>query len=241
MVFHSRLQLTIDVERTTRSISKLPESQQKILACYIAGAFQTPEGLKHWKEDYDGEVCPFCKQNGNSKKHLFFECPTTHEARQKYANTMDDYREWWEIIFSLPVCTIDVEENMLNRIRYARPVPKASFNFTTSESKTFFTDGSATVADLEVDREAAWAIVEDLCQLDLTREVMIQHYFQQKWQIPPTFKTLQVGMVHGPQTINRAELTAILVIIDGCDKPTIYTDSSYAIHLVLEIIKDPSP
>ena len=37
----------------------------------------------------------------------------------------------------------------------------------------------------------------------------MQHYFQGKWEIPPTFKTLQVGMVRGPQTINRAELTAI--------------------------------
>ena len=197
------------MERTTKTISKLPVSQQKILTCHMAGAFQTPEGLKHWKENYDGEVCPFCKQNGNSKKHLFFECPITTDARQKYASSLENYLEWWEIIFSLPVCTIDVEENMLNRIRYNRPVPKASFNFPTSESKTFFTDGSANVADLEVDREAAWAIVEDLCQLDLTREVMIQHYFQGKWEIPPTFKTLQVGMVRGPQTINRAELTAI--------------------------------
>ena len=38
---------------------------------------------------------------------------------------------------------------------------------------------------------------------------MIEHFFNKKWGIPPTFKTVQVGMVHGPQTINRAELSAI--------------------------------
>jgi len=38
---------------------------------------------------------------------------------------------------------------------------------------------------------------------------MITQCFNGKWGIPPTFQTVQVGMVHGPQTINRAELTAI--------------------------------
>ena len=209
MVIYQRLQLTIDVERTTRNVAKLPVSQQKILACYMAGAFQTPEGLKHWKEDYTGETCPFCKQLGNSKKHLFFECPVTEDARKKYISPTEDAFEWMETIFALPVCTIDVEENMINRIRFGRPPPTATFNYRTSDPKTFFTDGSADVTDLEIDREASWAIVEDLCQLDLTREIMMTHYFHGKWGVPPTFKTLQVGMVRGPQTINRAELTAI--------------------------------
>ena len=48
-----------------------------------------------------------------------------------------------------------------------------------------------------------------LVPINITREVMMTHYFNQSWIIPPTFKTLQVGMVWGPQTINRAELTAI--------------------------------
>ena len=37
----------------------------------------------------------------------------------------------------------------------------------------------------------------------------MEEFFVKKWEIPPTFKTLQVGSVYGPQTINRAELTAI--------------------------------
>ena len=39
--------------------------------------------------------------------------------------------------------------------------------------------------------------------------MMVEHYFKDKWGIPPTFHTLQVGLVRGPQTLNRAELTAI--------------------------------
>ena len=175
----------------------------------MAGAFQTPEGLKRWKESDAGEFCPFCGQSGNSKKHLFFYCQHTEEARQKYEEFLEESFDWSEIIFTLPMCTIFAEENILNRIRYTRNLPKANFRYHGPEIQTFYTDGSATVADLEVDREAAWAIVEDLCQLDITREVMIQQYFRERWEIPPTFRTIQVGMVHGPQTINRAELTAI--------------------------------
>ena len=129
----------------------------------MAGALQTPEGLKHWKDNYDGEICPFCNSPGNSKKHVFLDCPKTAEARQNHKNFMDDLLEWIEIIFPLPICTCIAEENILNRIRYARPLPKANFAYNDGITRTFFTDGSATVADIEVDREAAWAIVEDLC------------------------------------------------------------------------------
>lgn len=163
MVFYQRLQLTIDVERTTRTIAKLSQSQQKVLVCYMAGAFQTPEGLKHWKDGY-GDTCPFCNLPGNSKKHLFLDCPKTAEARQKHQNFLEEHREWVEIIFSLPICTKLPEENLLNHIRYSRPLPTANFRYSNDRLRTFFTDGSATVADLEVDREAAWAIVEDVCQ-----------------------------------------------------------------------------
>ena len=64
-------QLIIDVERTTRMISKLNSSQKKVMVCHMSGAFQTPEGLKHWKEGFDIEICPFCQSSPNSKKHLF--------------------------------------------------------------------------------------------------------------------------------------------------------------------------
>ncbi len=36
--------LTVDVERTTRSIAKMSPPKQKILVSYMSGAFQTPEG-----------------------------------------------------------------------------------------------------------------------------------------------------------------------------------------------------
>ena len=130
----------------------------------MSGAFQTPEGLKHWKPEYNAEVCPFCNQAGNSKKHLFFDCPKTAEARQKYKKFIEESLEWIETIFSLPVCTISAEENILNRIRFDRPLPKAVFNYADQTNRTFYTDGSATISDFETDREASWAIVEDICQ-----------------------------------------------------------------------------
>lgn len=130
----------------------------------MAGAFQTPEGLKHWKESYTGDNCPFCNKSGNSKKHLFFICEHTKEARITHKKFLDEYYDWSEIIYTLPVCTIFAEENILNKIRFERQLPKANFRYNHPDVKTFFTDGSALVADLEVDREAAWAIVEDLCQ-----------------------------------------------------------------------------
>lgn len=134
------------------------------MVSYMSGAFQTPEGLKHWKDGYDGEICPFCNLPGNSKKHLFFDCPKTADARQKYQGFIEEFLEWIEIIFTLPVCTVIAEENILNRIRFSRPLPRANFRYDDSRLRTFFTDGSASIADIEIDREASWAIVEDLCQ-----------------------------------------------------------------------------
>ena len=145
-------------------ISKLNSSQKKVMVCHMSGAFQTPEGLKHWKEGFDIEICPFCQSSPNSKKHLFLECEKTAEARNKHPNLISEDFEWVETFFALPVCTSFPEENILNRIRFTRPMPKAWFSYKDDQLRTFFTDGSATVADLEIDREAAWAIVEDLCQ-----------------------------------------------------------------------------
>lgn len=113
------------------------------MVCHMSGAFQTPEGLKHWKEGFDIEFCPFCQSSPNSKKHLFLECEKTAEARNKHANLISEDFEWVETFFAMP---------------------KAWFSYKDDQLRTFFTDGSATVADLEIDREAAWAIVEDLCQ-----------------------------------------------------------------------------
>ncbi len=66
----------------------------------MSGALQTPEGLKHWKTDYIAEVCPFCNQAGNSKKHLFFDCPKTAEARQKYEKFIEESKKiyWTEYV-----------------------------------------------------------------------------------------------------------------------------------------------
>ena len=143
---------------------KLSPSQQKVLVSHMAGAFQTPEGLKHWKENYDGEICPFCKQPDNSKKHLFLECPKAADARVKHQNWINEVKDGIEITFTLPVCTTTEHEHVLTRVRYERPLPHAMFCYDNSQPRTFFTDGSATVADVEIDREASWAIVEDLCQ-----------------------------------------------------------------------------
>ena len=82
----------------------------------------------------------------------------------KYQGFIEEFLEWIETIFTLPICTVILEENILNRIRYNRSPPKANFDYRDDRVHTFFTDGSASIADLELDREAAWAIVEDLCQ-----------------------------------------------------------------------------
>ncbi len=140
---------------------------------------------------------------------MFFDCPKTADARSKYQNWIYDVFDAIEMIFTLPICTITQHENVLTTVRYERPLPRANFNLDNSLIRTFYTDGSSSIADFEIDREASWAVIEDKCQSDITREVMMEHYFHKNWIIPPTFKTLQVGMVRGPQTINRAELTAI--------------------------------
>ena len=47
---------------------------------------------------------------------------------------------------TLPICTISDQENVLTRIRYARPLPQAVFKYDNSQIRTFFTHGRATVS-----------------------------------------------------------------------------------------------
>ncbi len=95
---------------------------------------------------------------------MFFECPKTTDARSKYQPWISDVLGKIHNNFTLPICTITEDENILTQIRYAIPLPKAIFNYNNDQVRTFFTDGSSSVADIEIDREASWAIVEDLCQ-----------------------------------------------------------------------------
>ena len=72
-------------------------------------------------------------------------------------NWISDVYDGIEMIYRLPICAISDQENVLTRIRFARPLPRAVFKYDNSQIRTFFTDGSATVSDFESDREASWA------------------------------------------------------------------------------------
>ena len=110
--------------------------------------------------------------------------------------SLKSFLEWIEIIFTLPICTVILEENILNRIRYNRSPPKANFDYRDDRVHTFFTDGSASIADSWTRPWSNLGNCRRFVPINFTRETMMEEFFVKKWEIPPTFKTLQVGSVY---------------------------------------------
>eukprot|EP00438_Fugacium_kawagutii_P034914 Skav206375 [mRNA] locus=scaffold834:215804:217156:+ [translate_table: standard] len=100
-----------------------------------------------------------------------------------------------------------------------------------------FTDGSCSNPSHPTTRHAAYACVLDLCPDDAARQQQVQRWCS-TGQPFDCFQTIAVGRVHGEQTINRAELSALIVVGDLGDHVHLHTDSAYAKGVVGNI--DPS-
>ena len=98
MVLYKWLQLIVDVERTTKSISKLNKSQQQIL-CYMAGASKHPKDWSIGKNPTLGNFVLFVAKAVIPKSIFFSNCQHTEEARQKYKGFLEESFDWSEIIF----------------------------------------------------------------------------------------------------------------------------------------------
>lgn len=102
---------------------------------------------------------------------------------------------------------------------------------------TFYTDGSCIFPE-QGGRLSTWAIIQDCCRSDHER-VSVVLAFQATGFVPSSFQTVQAGMTTGPQTINRAEFSAIMQVVASTEAAIIVSDSEWAISTFEKVRNDP--
>ena len=94
----------------------------------------------------------------------------------------------------------------------------------------FFTDGSCVHPACPSTRFAAFAVVLDLAT-SMQQRIDLANQFLKDGLVPATFQLVAVGRVQGEQTISRAELTAILTVLESKGSSLVISDSQFALNL----------
>ena len=76
------------------------------------------------------------------------------------------------------------------------------------------------------------AIVLDACTTDQQRIAQVQTWWKTKLP-PPTLCKLAMARTHGPQTIHRSELTAMVLVCEWCPSAVVHTDSTSVLRVFM--------
>lgn len=227
---------------TIQVLRKYNSAQQVKLLNEIAGAFQTRAQQATWDSQIDPH-CPHCGEL-DTREHRALSCMALHDLREKYAEAFQWIEESGSAMGQLPVvfchpyreCHLtvqwynaepDIEQEMHSRIQAIDH---------TGRSLVFFTDGSCYHPTLPEFRYAAFSVVMDCAESD---EERCQHAlrYHQTGLLPTSLRTLAAGRLPGLQDIHRAELFAIVTVMERYCNTTIHTDSAATLSQ-LQLIAD---
>eukprot|EP00438_Fugacium_kawagutii_P031581 Skav225868 [mRNA] locus=scaffold810:341328:346295:+ [translate_table: standard] len=184
--------------------------------------------------------CPLCS-GPDSREHFPFECPGVSDLRETYHDTIQDAKEHFPHLCFIPVIHKHPQCKLLQMANFERVLPPP-FDVTHSSSNrehapVFYTDGSCIFPE-QGGRLSTWAIIHDGCNSDEERIAQVNLY-KATGVVPSSFATVQVGMTTGPQTINRAEFSAMIQIVASTSCAIIVSDSQWAIDNFEKIKLEP--
>eukprot|EP00438_Fugacium_kawagutii_P022909 Skav224171 [mRNA] locus=scaffold2007:382978:386172:+ [translate_table: standard] len=180
--------------------------------------------------------CPLCESD-DTREHFPFNCQGVQDLKSEFARTLANITQEYPHSCFIPVVHKHPKQAILSYLHQRREMPPAfklsELGFQGDHVPTFYTDGSAAFPHLG-GQIAAWAIVLDRCNTDAQREHVVAQL--EDWNShPSTLVPVQISLVSGTQTINRAELQALLQIAISTDAADIHSDSSWAIGCFEEI------
>ncbi len=219
---------------------------QASLAIYISmgSLFKTQQAKWHLSSvQNDAALCPICKNCEDSRLHLLTQCPGTLDLREEYCELICDVASRCPPMLSLPLMYKHPMHHFLRSSLCKLPLPPVielsqDLPFDVPSVPVCYTDGSCINPHLAPARLSSYAIVIS-CHSQPVDMATEADSFWQSDELPGSLVPWQVGLVPGEQTINRAELLAIIQCVRTFDAAYVLTDSLYAFHLVLEVIHYP--
>lgn len=221
--------LPFDSWTTNRILSRFTDRQRRILALTLTAGWQSNGVIAQWSAKQSPN-CPFCEQY-DTHKHFMLECPCFQHIRAQHPGavqymTANTHLCW----FPLPLHSPDLE-----LIRQAMHLRHHTIQVNTQieigQDDTIYTDGSCLHPRSPYVARAAWAVIHRTrCCPPSTDEY--------------EYKVLATGHCPGAQTINRAELFALLIgaeqarTSDDQAQVSFYTDSQFVVNVISHIEAD---
>jgi len=225
---------------TIQVLRKFSQQHQVKLLNEIAGAFQTRAQQAAWDDQVNAK-CPHCGAI-DTREHRALYCTAVQDLRLSYPETFTWIEESGSAMGEMPVVYGHEHQECLMTVQWYHVEPEIDHDLhqhiqmldQRGHPVTFYTDGSCFHPDLPEYRYAAFAVVLDCAMSDDSRALQALNY-QQHNIMPPSLKTLTVGRLPGIQDIHRAELYAIVVIVERFCNTIIYTDSATTLSLLRRI------
>eukprot|EP00438_Fugacium_kawagutii_P022750 Skav214764 [mRNA] locus=scaffold1230:158615:162745:+ [translate_table: standard] len=183
------------------------------------------------------QCCPLCGAEDN-RQHFPFECPGISSLRDSFQNEIMAAKEHFPHCCFLPVMYKHPKMDVLHLANFNRTLPEPLvLDADEPHDFCFYTDGSCIFPE-QGGRLSAWSVIWDQSTCKDER-VQQSRRFRATGQTPTTLTPIQVGLTTGPQTINRAEFTAMLQIVRSVSSATIYSDSQWALDAFRAIQLNP--
>ena len=229
-----------DAMSTKRIFQALSDTDQKAIILNMLGGWQSQIVQSKWNAETSG-ACPLCGQE-DDQKHRFVECPELSHIRQLHPDAVailaHHKKDWrYHPITCLPTDYEHVQQ-CITTTTFNPDLPDLNLG---GQSVRFFTDGACENPTNPFFRRSAWAIILDLSKSAEHRSAILQQSASQM-EFKNLFQCLGTGLTTGKQSIDRAELTAVVtacrwsVHVARC-RATLFTDSQYVINVVNKIRK----
>ena len=222
---------------TGKLLQKFSSNDQIILARHITGAFSSAAAKNKWDPEISSQ-CPLCG-GLQTKHHKFLQCPALRPVRDGCVELLREVEEDWPHWIHAPYVAMpaNLEVNRLVFATRALLMPSAvELDMDKIGTRPFlrmFTDGSCRHPGVPDASYAGFAVILDTSPCDASIPGIL-HQWRSTGCPPNEFRVLCQGSVPGLQSINRAEVCAViqairLAVILRAPACEIWTDSAFAI------------
>ena len=159
--------------------------------------------------------CPLCGCE-DTRAHFLLECPVLQTKRDDNHRLLQRMKNDFPHQLFLPLVYKSPQPDVVNIMNRTRSLPEIlpmDIDGTSIvDNRVFYTDGSCTFPNIPFGRLAGFAIIVDVAENDEARCKEAEKSNGVNL-FPATLKPLSAGLQFGEQTINRAELTAVIQIV----------------------------
>lgn len=210
----------IDRKQTTDTFQAFPDEGKHALALQLTGAPMTGEQKTKFLET--ALLCPFCAEV-DSTEHQVLRCQATALARHAHQTVCEELEAHDDIYITQPAIFRTDKFDYLRTLQFALPEAALALEGVTDG---IFTDGTCQHPTSVHAKLAAYAVVFPVSPM---QQVCQDVHLPLHTILSKHFSVAGVALLPGHQSINRAELFAVVQTHEQQLEVPVYTDSAYVL------------